>query len=74
MKIRHTLLVLGLALAATSAFAATPQATTAVKPAAAAKTVQHHDRACAQRSKLGKCEKWAADAKPAAAAKTEKKS
>ncbi len=66
MKIRSTLIALGLALAATSAFAATPQ------PAAAggkAKPAKH----CVQRSKLGKCEKWSTDAKQDAA-KAEKKS
>lgn len=56
MKIRSSLIAFGLALAATSAFAATPQ------PAAAGKTVKHHERTCEQRSKMGKCEKWS-DAK-----------
>ncbi|TKR29658.1 hypothetical protein FCE95_16170 [Luteimonas gilva] len=66
MKIRNTLIALGLAMAATSAFAATPQ------PAAAgakAKPAKH----CVQRSKIGKCEKWSTDAKQDAA-KAEKKS
>ncbi|HJR74058.1 MAG TPA: hypothetical protein VJ806_10520 [Luteimonas sp.] len=65
MKIRNTLIALGLAMVASSAFAATPQ------PAAAgAKKAAKH---CVQRSKIGKCEKWSTDAKQDAA-KAEKKS
>lgn len=56
MKIRMPLIALGLAMAATSAFAAAPQ------PAAAAGKTAKHQRTCEQRSKAGKCEKWS-DAK-----------
>lgn len=67
MKIRNTLIALGLALVASSAFAATPQA--AAPAGGKAKPAKH----CVQRSKIGKCEKWSTDAKQDAA-KAEKKS
>lgn len=66
MKIRNTLIALGLAMVASSAFAAAPQAAAAGTKAKAAKH-------CVQRSKIGKCEKWSTDAKQDAA-KAEKKS
>lgn len=78
MNLRTSLLALGLSLAAASAFAATPAASSANTPKPAAAATQHADHAakpdkreCLKRSKVGHCEQWAATSttKPAEAAK-----
>ncbi|MGS1077645.1 hypothetical protein [Pseudoxanthomonas beigongshangi] len=79
MNLRTSLLALGLSLAATSAFAATPAAQSTPTPmpaaAASAKPAEHaaksDKRECLKRSKVGHCEQWAAKsaAKPAETAK-----
>jgi hypothetical protein len=77
MLIRKSLMLLGLAAVAGTAFAATPQAATTPAPAkssAAVKSEHKDKRTCEERSKAtGHCEKWAnakTSAKPAKPAKT----